>query len=72
MMAAIIAAIAHIPAGLGALEATFIALLGDRLAQPQLLAALLVYRAVYYIVPLLLALIVYFGLEARTPARTRS
>jgi uncharacterized membrane protein YbhN (UPF0104 family) len=69
---AIIAAIAHIPAGLGALEATFITLLGDRLAQPQLLAALLVYRAVYYIVPLLLALIVYFGFEARTLARRRS
>ena len=70
---AIIAAIAHIPAGLGALEATFIALLGDQLPQSQLLAALLVYRAVYYLVPLLLAIMVYSGFEARTLAsRQRS
>jgi glycosyltransferase 2 family protein len=69
LVGAIIAAIAHIPAGLGALEATFIALLGEQLPQSQLLAALLVYRAVYYLVPLLLAILVYSGFEARTLAR---
>lgn len=64
LMGAIAAAMTHIPAGLGALEAVFLVLLGDRIAHSELIAALLVYRAVYYLTPLLLATIAYIGLES--------
>ncbi|NZA27007.1 UPF0104 family protein [Luteimonas sp. SJ-92] len=65
---AVFAALVHIPAGLGALEAAFLALLGGHVGQPQLIAALLAYRAIYYIAPLLLAILAYLGLEARAPS----
>lgn len=58
--------LAKVPAGLGVLEAVFIAMLGHRLAEHQLLAGLLVYRAVYYLLPLAVAAITYAVLEWRT------
>jgi len=64
LLAAVAAAVTHIPAGLGALEAIFLALLGERVAQPELLAALLAYRAIYYLAPLLLAAIAYLAFES--------
>ena len=64
LLAAVAAAVTHIPAGLGALEAIFLAMLGERVAQPELLAALLAYRAIYYLGPLLLAAIAYLAFES--------
>jgi uncharacterized membrane protein YbhN (UPF0104 family) len=58
--------LAKVPAGLGVLEAVFIAMLGHRLAEHQLLAGLLVYRAVYYLLPLAMAAITYGVLEWRS------
>jgi uncharacterized membrane protein YbhN (UPF0104 family) len=55
----------HVPAGLGVLEAVFIGLLSHRVAEGQLLAALLTYRALYYIAPLLVAAVVYVLFEGR-------
>jgi hypothetical protein len=55
----------HVPAGLGVLEAVFIGLLSHRVAEGQLLAALLTYRALYYIAPLLVAALVYVLFEGR-------
>lgn len=55
--------LAKVPAGLGVLEAVFIAMLGHRLGEHQLLAALLVYRAVYYLLPLAIAALTYARLE---------
>ncbi|WP_407352086.1 lysylphosphatidylglycerol synthase domain-containing protein [Luteimonas sp. R10] len=66
---AVFAALVHIPAGLGALEAAFFTLLGGHAEQPQLIAALLAYRSIYYIAPLLLAILAYLGLEARGAER---
>lgn len=63
------AVITHVPAGLGVLEAVFIALLGAQLPQHQLLAALLAYGAIYYLAPLLLAAALYFVMEARAKRR---
>jgi len=60
--------VAHIPAGLGVLEAVFLALLQGQLGQGTLVAALLGYRTLYYLIPLLLAVITYLVLEKR--ART--
>lgn len=64
LLAAIAAVATHIPAGLGVLEATFVLLLGHRLPASELLAALLVYRVLYYLAPLALALAVLLVLEA--------
>lgn len=65
LVAAIAGVVAHVPAGLGVLEAVFIALLSHRVAEAQLLAALLTYRAVYYLAPLGLATVMYLAQEAR-------
>jgi phosphatidylglycerol lysyltransferase len=52
-LAIIVALVSHIPGGLGVFEAVVIATVpGDK---AQLLAALLAYRIIYYLVPLLLA-----------------
>ncbi|MCL1634146.1 lysylphosphatidylglycerol synthase domain-containing protein [Luteimonas sp. SX5] len=66
LLGAVATAIAHIPAGIGVLEAVFIALLGQTVAQPQLVAALLVYRAFYYLAPLIAASALYAAFEAKS------
>jgi hypothetical protein len=57
----------HVPAGLGVLETVFVVLLGDRIPEPELLAALLAYRAIYYLVPLGLAALAWPLLESGAP-----
>ena len=49
-------AIAHIPAGLGVIEAVLLAMLGRDVPTPHLVAGLLAYRAVYYLWPFALGL----------------
>jgi uncharacterized membrane protein YbhN (UPF0104 family) len=68
MVSAIAGVITHIPAGLGVVEAVFIALLGHRVPHTELLAALLAYRAVFYIIPLMIAFAAYLQLEATARA----
>lgn len=65
LLGAVATAIAHIPAGIGVLEAVFLALLGSAIGQPQLFAALLVYRAFYYLAPLVIAAATYAVFEAK-------
>ena len=55
LVAAVAGVLTHVPAGLGVVEAVFIALLGSQVPVPQLLAALLAYRLLYYLVPLAVA-----------------
>jgi uncharacterized membrane protein YbhN (UPF0104 family) len=55
--------ITHIPAGLGVLEAVFVSLLGGAHPINHLLAALLAYRAVFYLGPLIIAGVTYLSLE---------
>ncbi|HJV73762.1 MAG TPA: lysylphosphatidylglycerol synthase domain-containing protein [Noviherbaspirillum sp.] len=64
LLAAIAGVITHVPAGLGVLEAVFVALLSHRLPSSELLAALLAYRAIYYLMPLAVAALVYVMVEA--------
>ncbi len=59
LVAAVAGVVAHIPAGLGVIEAVFLALLSHRAGQAELVAALLAYRALYYLAPLALATIVF-------------
>ncbi len=65
LLAAIAGVVTYIPAGLGVLEAVFVMLLAQKVGEPQLLAALLAYRAVYYLGPLLVAAVMYAVMEAR-------
>lgn len=65
LLASIAGVITHIPAGLGVLEAVFVALLSHQMPAPALLAGLVAYRVVYYLAPLGLAAVVYLVIEAR-------
>ena len=65
LLAAVAGAVTHVPAGLGVLEAVFVTLLGSKMPQSEILAAMLTYRALYYIGPLLIALVVYGITEAQ-------
>ncbi len=57
--------IVHVPAGLGVIEAVFVALLSHRMPSSELLAALLMYRAIYYLIPLALAVLGYAAIELK-------
>lgn len=74
LIAAVAGLIAHVPAGLGVIEAVFVALLSHRMPQHELLGALLVYRAVYYLGPLALATPLLLALDAtaRSPRAARA
>ncbi|MGB9097886.1 lysylphosphatidylglycerol synthase domain-containing protein [Erwinia sp.] len=66
LISSIAGVIIHIPAGIGVLEAVFLALLGgEHLSHGSIIAALLAYRVIYFIAPLLLALVLYLWLESR-------
>ncbi|WP_437608375.1 lysylphosphatidylglycerol synthase domain-containing protein [Erwinia sp. V71] len=66
LISSIAGVIIHIPAGIGVLEAVFLALLsGQHASHGAIIAALLAYRALYFIAPLLLALVMYLWLEGR-------
>lgn len=66
--------VTHIPAGLGVLEAVFLSLLAGTLPVNRLLAALLAYRAVFYLGPLVIAGVIFLALElaARRDAGARA
>ncbi len=63
--------VAHIPAGLGVLETVFLGLLHGQFGQGSLVAALLAYRTLYYLIPLVLAVMTYLILEKRAKAMRR-
>jgi uncharacterized membrane protein YbhN (UPF0104 family) len=64
LLAAVAGVLTHVPAGLGVLEAVFVATLGGVLPATEVLATVLAYRAAYYLLPLALALPAYAWLEA--------
>ena len=65
LVGAVAGVITHVPAGLGVLEAVFVALLSHRLPQGQILAALIGYRVLYYLLPLAIATVGYLAMEWR-------
>ncbi|MBT2322029.1 UPF0104 family protein [Variovorax paradoxus] len=72
MTASIAGVLTPIPAGLGVLEAVYLALLAGTLGDAAVMGAVLAYRALYYLVPLGGALLLYVALErhaARDPPR---
>ncbi|MCW5636940.1 MAG: UPF0104 family protein, partial [Rubrivivax sp.] len=65
LLAAVAGVVTHVPAGLGVLETVVLATLGRAAPAAELLAALLAYRALYYLLPLAGALMGYAWLESR-------
>ena len=65
LVGAIAGVVLHVPAGLGVFEGVFLALLGHRISEGHLLAALLGYRAVYYLGPMAIASLMYLVMEVR-------
>ena len=70
MISAIAGIWSHVPSGLGVIELVFLALLGHQVAENELLAAILVYRLVYYLVPFAVAIGAYAYLEASAKRRS--
>jgi uncharacterized membrane protein YbhN (UPF0104 family) len=71
LLAAVAGVVTHVPANLGVLEAVVVATLGARLPAHELLAAMLAYRAAYYLLPLAVALPAY-GLSEAAARRAGS
>ncbi len=72
LLAAVAGVLTHVPAGLGVLEAVFAASLGGLLPVAEVLAVVLVYRAIYYLLPLCFALPAYGLSEAAARRRQRA
>lgn len=65
LLSAVAGVITRIPAGLGVLEAVFVALLSYQMPRHELLAALVAYRLVYFLAPLGVAIVVFLIMEAK-------
>ncbi len=72
LLAAVAGVVTHVPAGLGVLEAVFVGLLGTQIAPATLIGTLLAYRALYYLVPLAIAVVAFGVLEIRHKGNTES
>ncbi|MDK1376313.1 bifunctional lysylphosphatidylglycerol flippase/synthetase MprF [Sinorhizobium sp. 6-70] len=60
-----IGVLSHVPAGLGVFEAVMIATLGRTADVDTILGALVLYRLIYHVLPLLIAIVVIIGVEVR-------
>ncbi|SEP75012.1 hypothetical protein SAMN04488038_101374 [Solimonas aquatica] len=70
LISSIAALILRVPGGLGVMEGSFAYLLAGRYAPAGIIAAVLLFRALYHLLPLLLALPLYLTLELQSrPAR---
>ena len=65
LISSIAGVITHIPAGLGVTEAVFLAMLQHQFSTGTILAAMIGYRALYFLVPLGIACAAYLVLEKR-------
>jgi phosphatidylglycerol lysyltransferase len=58
--------LSHVPGGLGVFEAIILLACGDRAPVEQILSALVLYRVIYYLLPLILAAVLLAAYEVRT------
>ena len=72
LIGAIAGVVAHVPAGLGVFEFVFVALLSHVVPESRLIAALLGYRAIYYIGPLVVAGVLYLFMELHARQQRRA
>ena len=69
LVGAVAGALAHIPAGIGVLESVFVVVLRPVAPEHLVVAALIAYRALYYLLPMVIASSMYAWMELRgTPA----
>ncbi len=71
LIGAVAGLVSRVPAGLGVLEAVFIALLAPPLSNTAIIAAVLCYRAVYYWLALVVATVLYLLMEANAKKLAR-
>ncbi|ACP24719.1 lysyl-tRNA synthetase 2 [Sinorhizobium fredii NGR234] len=57
--------LSHVPAGLGVFETVIVATLGRAADVDAVLGALVLYRVIYHVLPLLIAIVVIVGMEVR-------
>ncbi|MDB5049636.1 MAG: hypothetical protein JWO30_2707 [Fibrobacteres bacterium] len=62
--ACVLGLVSYVPGGLGVFESAMILMMGSRIPAPQLLSSLLLFRVVYYVVPLCVAALSLTGFEA--------
>lgn len=62
--------ISHVPAGLGVFETVIIAALGSAVGTDAILASLVAYRVIYYVLPLVAAILLVTVTELRQLARS--
>ncbi len=65
LAAQILGLLSHVPAGVGVFDGTMALLLREHLSPEQVLSSLVLYRIVYYLVPLAAALVVLLADEVR-------
>jgi len=65
LAAQVLGLISHVPGGLGVFEGVIVLLLGPYFPADRIIAALLLYRLIYYVMPLVVALIFLVGDELR-------
>lgn len=65
LVGSIMAALVHVPAGMGVIESVFLTFLAGVLPKEDIIASLLVYRVFFYILPLLVAILFYVVMEVR-------
>src|SRR5687767_8008461 len=58
--------LSHVPGGLGVFEAIILLACGDRAPVEQILSALVLYRVIYYLLPLILAAVLLAAYEVRS------
>jgi len=59
LVAQIIAVASHVPGGVGVFESLMLLMLKSRVPTPDLIGALVAYRAIYYLLPLAIALVAF-------------
>ena len=57
--------LSHVPGGLGVFEVAILYAIGGKVSPSTVAAALVIYRAIYFLLPLLLATVLLAGFEAR-------
>jgi phosphatidylglycerol lysyltransferase len=62
--------VSHVPAGLGVFETVIIAALGSQVGTEAVLASLVAYRVIYYVLPLMVAILLVTVTELRQLAAT--
>ncbi|MDF1814312.1 MAG: bifunctional lysylphosphatidylglycerol flippase/synthetase MprF [Verrucomicrobiales bacterium] len=66
MLAQILGIVSMVPGGLGVFESVVIHLLPEAAPDGPVLSALIAYRAIYYLIPFLLAIVLLAGFELKT------